>query len=152
MRREIGILLTLGGVGLIWLFKKTAIAPRVHTRFITLREKKGTCGIDRQPEDVVLRKRHGDVVRWVVTNPENSGEACNRQVTVCIGDWNRNNASTEAPVADVQGAGLCRDVSPSDRSKRITAVVRPNAPTGYYYYSVLIDGTPAVDPMVEIVV
>lgn len=54
-------------------------------------------------------------------------------------------------MVDLHNDGLCRSV-PQPGTRPVHAVVKPAAPTGFYYYKVLIDGQEAIDPMVEIVV
>lgn len=152
MRKEIGTLLVAGGIGLVWLLKKRVMGPRTHERFITLKSRGGQCGIVGRQEDikkVVLRRSKGDQVHWIIRNAPNSGSACNRDVHVCIGSWERNGSPVESPVVDLHNEGLCRTV-PQPRTKPIHAVVKPAAPKGYYWYKVLIDGQEAIDPMVEI--
>ena len=129
----------------------------VVRRNVVLAHKNGSCSIRQQPEPVTLRRLHGDVVQWQITNPSIGSGPCDRQVRVCIGNFRPLDVkgAPDPVVDDVHR--FCREVSPGGPSKRITAHINPDAPGGWYEYDVLVeqpDGTMdvAVDPMIRIVV
>lgn len=149
-----GLLLGLLGAVLFWLFrggKPGLDTRRVHKRHITLQVKKGGCGIERPPDDVVLRQGKGDEVHWIITNPESQpGTPCHRAAQVCVARWTLNGAATEPPVDDRDNGQYCRTVRPG-QTKRLPGRVKSRAELGDYHYEVEIDGQVAVDPIVRLV-
>jgi hypothetical protein len=153
MRRELGILLTVGGVALIWLLKKyLGGGPTRHERFLTLESRLGRCGIreDFEGNVVELHKTRGDTVHWIIRNPSGSGDSCGENVRVCMGNWKKNGAPVESPLVDLQKGGLCTEVR-RPQTATIHAGVREGASFGAYKYDVLVNGNIAADPMVRIV-
>ena len=152
MRREVGILLTVAGAGLAWLVKNRLRSRIIVERHLTLTTRNGRCEIKDPVEVVRLRWLSHDQVRWIITNPGDSGEACSGERRVCVGNWALLGAPVHAPVAAPDGGPLCRTVRSNGPTQTITAVVRLLAVPKRYKYDVLIDGDVALDPMFEIVV
>jgi hypothetical protein len=146
MRKRVGLILAAAGAGaaLIWFLRGKVSSRRVHRRDIIVKEKKGDCGIERQPDDVTMERN--DQLHWIISNAsQGNGGACDRAVEVCVTNWRPSN-----PFDDVGGGRFCRTVRPG-QTKTLPARVKQHAESGQYHYEVWIDGQLAIDPMVEIV-
>jgi hypothetical protein len=144
MQKSIGLLLVAGGVALLLLLKKGLRRGRgtVHRREVVVGPKQGVCGLLREPSNVTMRRN--EQLHWIIRNE--GGHPCDRHVEVCIENWRPGN-----PLEIVGGGRFCRKVLPG-HAVPLPARVRPNAEPGRYRYDVWIDGKPAVDPMVDIVI
>ena len=162
MRKEIGLLLVGGGIALAWLLKKYRFQFGPYEREIHLVTKGGVCGIEAQPADITIENRFRPVL-WRIYNAASQGSPCDREVEVCLDRWeySPSEAGERRPIEDPPLLDLdldlhhgnrrfCRTVGRGDR-RTIPAIVKPGANRGYYWYTVLVDGEPAVDPMIRIV-
>ena len=148
----VGLLLGALGAAVAWLLRGKLRPERgiVHKRYITLRSKKGGCGIEAPPAPVELRQNPPDQVHWIISNPSDNTGSCDRDVRVCVGRWTRNGSPADPPVVDGDNGQYCRTVRPG-QTKRLPGRAKQNVPTGDYHYDVLIDGQIAVDPIVRLV-
>jgi hypothetical protein len=122
-----------------------------HERHIVLGSNEIGCRVARCPKDVRMSKKRKDFLTWHISNSSDQGSSCDRRVEVCIGNWRLAGQSVDAPVQGRGGGALRRWIPPRHRPIPLQVVIAENAPTGTYSYDILIDGTRARDPMLEIV-
>ena len=134
------------GVVLAWIFRGK-ILGRVFDRSITLTMKKGTCGIEEEPAPATLHKLLDDKIRWLISNPADTG--CEDQRTVCIGNWRLNGVPTNVPPVN-NPEGLCRQVRRGGPPKQILGNIDHQAPLGEYKYDILVDNVVVDDPIVKL--
>ena len=140
-----GFLVGAGAV-LAWFFRGRILAE-TFVRPITLKLKNGRCGIDQEPEPVVLHWFRDDILRWELSSPAATG--CEGQHHVCIGNWRFNGVETSVPPVS-NPFGLCRQVLKGNPPIPIVAHINKFAPFGEYKYDILVDDVVVEDPIVKL--
>jgi hypothetical protein len=140
----VGILVG-AAAALAWFFRGK-ILGQIFDRSIVLIMKDGQCGIEDEPDPVVLHWLRDDKLRWEISNPPTG---CKENPTVCIGNWRLNGVSTDVPPV-TNPNGLCRQVRRGGPSKQILANIDYDALLGEYQYDILVDDEVVHDPIVKL--
>ena len=134
------------GAALAWFFRGR-ILGETYVRPIVLKTKNGQCGIEQEPEPVVLHWFRDDMLRWEISSPAATG--CEGQRTVCIDNWRLNGVPTTVPPV-TNPHGLCRQVRHGNPPTPIVANINHGASFGVYKYDILVDNVVVLDPIVKL--
>ena len=146
MKKITAGLLVGAGATLAWFFRGR-ILGETFVRPIRLKTNNGECGIEQEPEPVVLHWFRDDMLRWEISSPATTG--CEGQHTVCIGNWKLNGVETTVPPV-TNPHELCRQVRQGNPPTPIVARINHAASFGEYKYDILVDDVVVLDPIVKL--
>ena len=154
-KKSVGFFLgAAAGFSLAWLFRArlAALVAPAQPRILIERGKDGRPKVTVTPEVIVVRKNNH--VRWQAIND------LDVDVEIALADWQDQNHHPVRPAVDADPAdhehppqtGLTREV-PAGKKRPIRG--RARGPDGgneeFVKYSVLVDGSLGVDPIVKLV-
>ena len=151
-KKTTGILFGIGaGLSLALLIRKLFLREAKEVHLTVRGVPGGGCEIQTPVADVELHKKHGDFVRWIISNPEDGGcGEIGESVVVSVRNWKKNELPAPAPVFNV--LGLARSVKRGGPSKTMVGTINPLVEEGGdFKYDVYIDEQNVLDPIVKLV-
>ena len=151
-RKSAGLLIGAGaGIGLFWLIRRGLIDifPPLDREIILTQDPDGLCRVTIKPKEVWLISNQK--LTWNVTNN------CKKDIAVSLQNWDDGEGSDSPAVDPVYDPddpgqeGLERTVKAEKKGKIRSKGKVPNHPWHTFTYDVYLDGKPAADPIVKLI-